>query len=294
MFVADDISPKVSGHVLLTGWQTGALSVVALVIEIAIAAWYVWSVVRLRRRGRIWSPWRTASFLGGMALVVVAVQSGVAAYDDSVFEIHVVQHLLLMNFAPILLVLGAPVTLALQASSRPSQQGLLKIIHHPVFESLTNPIFVVSLANLTMLVYFLSPIYRISLEHPLLHDYTHLHFLVSGYVFWSIVIGLDPSRWRLSYPAKLGMLAVGVPVNVILGIALTGARTSIAPEFHSLADTRAGGSVLWVLGELITVLAIAITVLQWMRYEEREGARADRRLDAAEAEAAQAADAEAR
>ncbi len=286
IFVADDISPNVSAHVLLTGWQTDALSVFALVIEAAIAAWYLWSVLRLRRRGRIWSPWRTASFVAGMAIVVVAVQSGLAAYDDSVFEIHVVQHLLLMNVAPILLVLGAPVTLALQASSRPSQQGLLKIIHHPIFETLTHPIFVVSLANLTMLVFFLSPIYRISLEHPLFHDYTHLHFLVSGYVFWSVVIGLDPSRWRLSYPAKLAMLAVSVPVNVILGIALTGARTSIAPEFHTLADTHAGGSVLWVVGELITVVAIAITVVQWMRYEEREGVRADRRLDAAEAETA--------
>lgn len=282
MLLADAISPPVSAHVLLTGWQTDFLDNIALVIEIAIAAWYVWCVFRLKRRGRRWSPWRTASFLGGMFLVVVAVQSGVAAYDDSVFEIHVVQHLLLMNFAPILMVLGAPVTLALQASSRRTQRGILKVIHHPVVEFVTSPIFVVVLVNLTMLVYFLSPLYQISLEHPLFHDYTHLHFLVSGYLFWSVVIGLDPSRWRLSYPAKLGMLAVGIPVNAIMGIALTGARISIAPKFHDLADTQAGGSVLWIVGELITVMAIGITIHQWMRYEEREAARSDRRLDAAD------------
>jgi len=115
MFLADAISPSVSIHKLLTGWQTGYLSLIALGIELAIAGWYVWSVRRLAKRGRRWSSWRTVSFLVGTLLVVIAVQSGLAAYDDEVFKMHVIQHLILMNFAPILYALGAPMTLALQA-----------------------------------------------------------------------------------------------------------------------------------------------------------------------------------
>ena len=75
--------------------------------------------------------------------MIVAVQSGLAAYDDEVFAAHVVQHLLLMNFAPILFALSAPMTLALQASGRPTQQRLLKVLHHPVVEFVTNPVVVV-------------------------------------------------------------------------------------------------------------------------------------------------------
>ena len=134
-----------------------------------------------------------------------------------------------------------------------------------------------------MLVYFLSPFYNFSLEHPLVHDLTHLHFLVSGCLFWWLVVGRDPSRWRLSYPAKLGFLAGGIPVNAVLGVSLTGATASIAAHFHSLGDTHVGGSVLWVAGELTSLIAMGIVLYQWMQYEERQAVRADRRGDAAAA-----------
>jgi putative copper resistance protein D len=278
--LADAISPPIRLHTLLTGFQTDGLSLVSLAIELGLALWYVLSVRRLAKRGRSWSPWRTASFLGATFLVIVAVQSGLAAYDDQVFAAHVVQHLLLMNFAPILYALSAPVTLALQASDRPTQQRLLKLLHHPVVEFITNPVLVVTVTYGTMIVYFLTPFYNLSLEHPLLHDLTHLHFLISGCLFWWLVVGRDPSRWRLSYPAKLGILAVGVPVTAILGVSLTGARVSIAPLFHTVADTQRGGSILWIVGELTTFAAMGLIVFQWMRFEEREAVRADRLLDA--------------
>ena len=283
LFLADAVSPPVTLHGLLTGWQTDTPDLVAEGVEAALAVWYLWSARRLARRGRHWSGWRSASFVGGLVLVMVAVQSGLASYDDSVFAMHVIQHLLLMNFAPILLALGAPVTLALQASSRRTQQGLLKIIHHSVVEALTHPSVVVPLAYGTMMVYFLTPFYQFSLEHPVVHEFTHLHFLVSGALFWWLMVGLDPSRWRLSYGHKLGILAVGIPVTAILGLSLTTARTSVAPLFHSVADTHAGGSILWVVGELTTLIAMGIIVYQWMRAEERKAERADRRLDALEA-----------
>lgn len=274
------VSPPVSVHRLLTGWQTDALSLAALGVELALAAWYLWAVHRLARRGRRWSPWRTASFLGGTALVVAAVQSGLASYDDSVFVVHVAQHLLLMNFAPILFALSAPMTLALQSSSRRTQRLLLKVLHHRVVEVVTHPAFVAVVGFGTMIGYFLTPFYQFSLEHPLVHDLTHLHFLVAGALYWWAVVGIDPSRWRLSHPQKLGLLAIGIPVSAVLGLTLTGSRLSVAPLFHSLSDTHAGGSVLWIMGELTTLLAMGIIVYQWLAHEEREAARNDRRLEA--------------
>ncbi|HXQ43619.1 MAG TPA: cytochrome c oxidase assembly protein [Acidimicrobiales bacterium] len=281
MLLADAVSPPVSVHTLLTGWQTDPLSLLTLVVEVALAAWYVVSVRRLAARGRAWSTARIVCFLAGTALLVVAVQSGLAAYDDQVFWVHVVQHLLLMNFAPILLALSAPVTLALQASSRRTQRVLLGILHHPVVEVVTHPVVVVVAAYGTMLVYFLSPFYNFSLEHPWVHDLTHLHFLVSGCLFWWLVVGRDPTRWRLSFPAKIGFLAAGIPINAVLGVSLTGATASIAPHFHTLGDTHVGGSVLWVVGELTSLIALGIVLYQWMQYEERAAVRADRRSDAA-------------
>ena len=170
-------------------------------------------------------------------------------------------------------------TLALQASSRRTQERLLKVLHHPVVSFITNPLVAASTVYVTMIGYFLTPFYNFSLEHPLVHDLSHLHFLITGCIFWWVVIGADPSRWHLSYPAKLGLLATGIPVTAVLGLALTGARTSIAPAFHTVADTRAGGSLLWVVGELTMLTAMGLLLFQWMRFDEREAIRADRRAD---------------
>lgn len=282
MLFGDEISPPVQVHDLLTSWQTDWMSLVALTIELGIAVVYVLGVIRLARRGRHWSPWRTASFMLGTLAVVAAIQSGLASYDDSVFQCHVIQHLLLMNVAPIFYALGAPVTLALQASERQTQRRLLKVLHSRAVEFITHPLLVAINFAGTMLIFFLTPFYQFSLEHPLLHELTHLHFLISGILYWWLVVGVDPSRWRLSFPAKLGYLAVGIPTTTILGLALTQSRTSIAPLFHSLSDTHAGGAILWILGELFTLGAMGIVVVQWMAVDRREAIRGDRQADAAE------------
>lgn len=277
------VSPPVQVHQLLFGWQHGWLDLVSLAVEIAVASLYVAGARCLARRGRRW-PWRrTVPFLAGMVLVVVAVQSGLASYDDSVFTLHVVQHIVLMHAAPILLVLGAPVTLCLQASPARVQTRLARLLHHRAVTVLTHPVVVVVAAEVAMIVYFLSPFYVFSLRHPLVHDLSHLAILALGFFYWGLIVGTDPLHWRPSYPVKLGALAVSIPVNVFLGLGLISSRTSIAPGFHTLADTHTGGAVLWILSELIMVVAIAIVVHRWMRFEEREALRADRRLDAEDA-----------
>src|ERR1017187_9339327 len=195
-------------------------------------------------------------------------------------SIHVIQHLLLMNVAPIFLVLGAPVTLALQASGRRTQTTILRVLHHPIVEVITNPLVVLFFFSVTMIAYFLTPFYQFSLEHPLVHDLTHLHFLITGCLYWWLVVGVDPSRWRLTPPMKLGFLAVDIPVGTLLGLGLTQASVSVAPSFHTLADTQQGGGLLWIASELFTFAAIGIVVFQWMRSDTREAARGDRRADA--------------
>ena len=281
MFLADAISPPVTLHTLLIGWQTDWLSLLTLVIDIALAGGYLFGTRTLAGKGRRWSPWRTTSFLSGIVAIVIATDSGLASYDDSVFTVHVTQHLLLMNVAPILLVLGAPVTLALQASGRSTQTAILGVLHNPIVEIITNPIVVLVFFSATMVGYFLTPFYQFSLEHPLVHDLTHLHFLITGCLYWWLVVGVDPSRWHLSYPIKLGFLAVDIPVGTLLGLGLTQTNTSVAPAFHTLADTHNGGAILWIASEIFTFAAMGIVVFQWMRADVREAARSDRRADVA-------------
>jgi putative copper resistance protein D len=81
----------------------------------ALAAVYVIAVVRLRRRGDVWPTGRLVSWLAGCAALVAATCSGVRAYGSAMFSVHMVEHMTLNMFVPVLLVLGAPATLALRA-----------------------------------------------------------------------------------------------------------------------------------------------------------------------------------
>jgi putative copper resistance protein D len=252
---------------------------VATAISVAVFVAYLGGVRRLAQRSRTWSPWRTASFGTGIVTVFIATGSGLASYDDSVFVMHVIQHLLLMNVAPIFLALGAPVTLALQASERGTQTRILGLLHSKVVKAVTFPVVTAVMSYVTMLVYFLTPIYVYSQQHPLLHEYVHLHFLIAGCLYWWPVVGRDPSSWKMSYPVRLVYLATGVPINAMIGIALTMNRASIDPSVHSIADTHSGGAVLWGVSELLLLAGIAVMYIQWCRWEDREAARSDRRLD---------------
>src|SRR5437763_13318453 len=97
-----------------TQWQSAPAVSVAVA---AAAGLYCWGVVRVARRHpvRPWPAWRTGCFLAGLAVIVIALQSGVGSYDDVLFWDHMVQHLMLIMIAPPLLILGEPITLLLHA-----------------------------------------------------------------------------------------------------------------------------------------------------------------------------------
>jgi len=263
---------------LLTKWQTGPFSLAALTVVICLGVAYLVGVRRLASRGRRWSPLRTLSFLLGVLAVVVGLCSGVAYYSNRVFYVHAVQHVILMNGAAILFALGGPMTLWLQASGRPLQTRLLRLLNSKTFEIITFPVLVASVSYVVMIVYFLSPLYIFSEQHEPFLDFVNAGIIFSGCLYWWPVVGLDPSRWKLSFPAKLGYLATGIPVTTFLGLGLISTTTSIDPAIHTLADTHAGGGALWVLSELFTLGAMGAVLVQLMHSEEREAARYDRRM----------------
>jgi cytochrome c oxidase assembly factor CtaG len=271
------ISPPVHLHRLLTDWQWRFWPAdVALAVILAVGAVYLWGVRRLHARGRRWPVRRAASFGAGLIVMVVAVVSGVASYDTSVFTVHVIQHLLLMMVAPPLLAMGAPVTLALQASSRPTQTGLLRLLRSSPVAVISMPLVAAGLYYAAMYVDLGSSFYRYSVVHPLVHDASHVVMFSLGYVYWWSILGFDRTSRQLPLPVRVGGLVVGMPFEVFLGIALLSSRSSIAAQ-HTLSDTHAGGGAFWVLSMLITGAGAGVLLLQWMRQEERRGVREDRR-----------------
>jgi putative copper resistance protein D len=279
---------------LLTVWRFDALLGVAAV---ALAGAYVIGVLRLRRRGDSWPPGRLVAWLFGCAALLVATSSGVRAYGSAMFSVHMGEHMALNMFIPVFLVLGAPITLALRAlpaagTGHPPgpREWLLWLVHSPVSRFLSHPAtaFVLFVGSLYA-VYF-TPLFDTLVRYHWGHELMSLHFLITGYLFFWGIIGIDPGPKRLPFIGRLGMLFAVMPFHAFFGIA-TMTMTSILggtfyrsldlPWLTSLNDDQhLGGALAWGSSELPIIVVVVALVVQWARQDRRAAVRTDRHADA--------------
>jgi putative copper resistance protein D len=262
-------------------------------VLLLIAAGYLYGVLRLHRRGDRWPVVRTIAFLGpGLGSIAAVTVSGLAAYDTSLLSVHMVQHMGLSMVAPIFLALGAPVTLALRTLPAGGRRRLVAVLHSRPVRVVTFPLVAFAGFVVTPFALYFTDLYRLSLEHPLVHEWVHLHFLVIGCLFFWPLIGLDPLPGRWPHPGRLLLMVMMVPFHTVLGLTIMQSTGLLAGDWYpSLAlgwadpsaDQRLAGGILWAGGELVSVGVLGVLVRQWIVASEREAARVDRELDRAEA-----------
>ncbi|MBB3752181.1 putative copper resistance protein D [Mycolicibacterium sp. BK634] len=279
---------------LLTAWRFDVLIGIAALV---LAGAYVVGVVRLRRRGDSWPPGRLVAWLFGCAALLFTTGSGVRAYGSAMFSVHMGEHMALNMFIPVFLVLGAPITLALRAlptagAGNPPgpREWLLWLVHSPVSRFLSHPAtaFVLFVGSLYA-VYF-TPIFDTLVRYHWGHEFMSLHFLITGYLFFWGIIGIDPGPKRLPFIGRLGLLFAVMPFHAFFGIA-TMTMTSVLggsfyrslhlPWLSSLTDDQhLGGAIAWGSSELPIIVVVVALVVQWARQDRRTAARTDRHADA--------------
>ncbi|MCV7081065.1 cytochrome c oxidase assembly protein [Mycolicibacterium insubricum] len=279
---------------ILTTWRfdtfLGAAGVVA-------AAAYLAGYLLLRRRGDTWSTGRLVSWLSGCALLVFDTSSGLRAYGSAMFSVHMAEHMLLNMFVPVLLVLGGPVTLALR-TLHPAGHGhppgprewLLTLVHSRVTTFLSHPVtaFVLFVASL-YIVYFTS-LFDHLVRYHWGHELMSTHFLITGYLFFWAIIGIDPGPKRLPFLGRLALLFAVMPFHAFFGIALMTMENVIGGTFYrylalpwvdSLVDDQhLGGSIAWGSSELPVIIVVIALVAQWAGSDRRAARRSDRHADA--------------
>lgn len=248
----------------------GALGLVA--VAYVISSWNLHA-----RRDVRWPAVRTLAFLLGLLLIFTAVGSGLAAYDDTSFPAHVIQHLLLMMVAPPLLALGSPVTLLLQVSPRHIQRQVIRFLHRPAVQFVSGPASWV-LYFASMWLYFRTPLYALSLHNQAFHNSTHAFFLLVGYLYWQSLLGADPAPKRPGYGIRLAGLLVGMIGEAGLGFILITLPRPLAHRY-SLAATHNGGQLFLMGAMMVTGAALALLLAQWAQADERRALRLDARFD---------------
>ncbi|MBB4689457.1 cytochrome c oxidase assembly protein [Amycolatopsis jiangsuensis] len=276
---------------LFTDWR---FDLVYGTVAIVLAVVYLAGVRRLRLRGDQWPVGRTVAWLAGCLVILLATSSGIGRYAPAMFSVHMGNHMLLSMVAPVLLVLGGPVTLALRAlppAGRDAAPGprewLLAAVHSPVSRFLTNPIVALLLFVGSFYALYFSGLFDSALDYHWAHLAMNAHFLLVGYVFYWPVIGVDPAPRRLPPIGRLGMMFGAMPFHAFFGVILMNMQTVIGREFYTslrlpwvgdlLSDQRLGGGIAWASGEVPVLLVLIALLVQWARADEREAKRRDRR-----------------
>jgi cytochrome c oxidase assembly factor CtaG len=278
---------------LLTGW-TFDPAMAALLL--AVAAFYLYGVWVLRRRGDSWSWARTGSFVVlGLGSAAVATQSAVAAYDTVLLSAHMVQHMLLSMVTPVFLALGAPVTLALRTLTATPRGWLLRLLHSRVARVLAFPPVAFALFVLSPWALYLTDWYEATLRSAYLHEMLHVHFLVVGSLFFWPLLGVDPVPGRVAYPFRMLTVFATLPFHAFLGVTVMSMSTLIARDWYTglhlgwgptpAEDQYLAGGLLWGSGDVVGLVFFGVLFVQWVRHSQREAVREDRRLDRLEARA---------
>jgi putative copper resistance protein D len=249
---------------------------------VVAAGLYLWGVLRVRRRhpARPWPLPRTALFLGGLAVVVIATQSGIGRYDDVLFWDHMVQHLMLLMIAPPLLVVGQPATLLLHASRNPLHTWTKKTLRSRVVAGLTWPPFGAALYLVTIVGTHLTSFMNLVLTNGAVHDGEHALYLAAGYIYFLPLIGREPIRWRVSYPSRIFLLFIAMPVDAFTGLILGSDSTNPFPALATqrpswapspISDVHTGGAVMWVGGAGIMFALVMAVFFAWSRESRSDG-----------------------
>jgi len=263
---------------------------------IVFAALYLAGVRRLRRRGDGWPPGRTVAWLLGCMALLFVTSSGVGRYMPAMFSMHMVAHMLLSMLVPILLVLGGPVGLALRALPAAGRgdppamrEWLLAALHSRLSRLLTNPVVATALFVAGFYGLYLGGLFDAAVGSHMGHVVMNVHFLVSGYLFYWVVIGVDPTPRPIPPLAKVAVVFATLPLHAFFGVVLMGMPTVLGESFYRslhlswhtdlLGDQRLGGGIAWAAGEIPLVVVMIALLVQWSRGDRRTARRLDRAAD---------------
>jgi cytochrome c oxidase assembly factor CtaG len=284
-------SPTVAN--LITVWRFDPLlGTAAIVLGVA----YLYAVRRLHRRHDAWPVGRTVAWVTGCVALLISTSSGVRAYGSAMFSVHMGEHMALNMFVPVLLVLGAPVTLALRVLPPAGSDGqpgprewVLWFVHSPVTRFLSHPMTAFALFVGSLYVVYFTPLFDTLIRYHWGHEFMSVHFLLTGYLFYWGIIGVDPGPKRLPFLGRLGLLFAVMPFHAFFGIATMTMSSNLGDYFYrSLSlpwianlsdDQHLGGAIAWGSSELPVLIVVIALVAQWARQDRRDGARKDRHSD---------------
>ena len=269
-------------------WLWGTVAVVAILL-------YVGGVVRLMRRGDRWPVGRTIVWVLGWVIFIWSVCGAPGVYGRVSFSWHMTSHMTIAMIVPILLVLAAPITLIARVES-PRKDGtygpreiVLGLVHSKYVAFWANPIVAGVNFVFGLIIFYYTPLFELALTTHTGHVLMVIHFLLAGYLFAMVLIGVDPGPRKWAPALRLVVLFATMSFHAFFGVAIQSSTSLLAPGFFSiihipwipdpLLDQQQGGAIAWGIGDVPSLLLAMLLVLSWVRSDDAEARRHDRQAD---------------
>ena len=292
LLTGEPLPPELTPIRFLTVWK---LDLVWAIICVAAIVAYLIGVRRLARRGDKWPLIRTVSWVTGMLVLFYTTSGALNAYQEYLFSIHMIGHMILAMGIPVLLVPGAPVTLLMRAvekrtdESRGVREWVLWAVHTKYARFVANPLVAAVLFASSLVTFYYTPLFAWATNEHIGHEWMIVHFLITGYLFAQALIGIDPGPVRLPYAARLLLLIATMAFHAFFGLSLMDGNGLLLADWYGamgrtwgeapLDDQHTGGAIAWGIGELPTAALTIIVSIQWFNSDAREAKRLDRQSD---------------
>ena len=277
-------------------WFTASkIDLVWLLVSVLGIALYLAGVRRLVKRGDKWSLPRTLSWIAGMLLLAWITCGPMGVYEQYLFSVHMIAHMMLTMAVPLLLVPGAPVTLISRAvkartdGSRGVREWVLWAVHTPYARFVANPYFAAVNFAASLVVFYYTPLFGWSTRDHLGHEWMVVHFIITGYLFVQSLVGIDPGPKPINYPVRLMIMLGTLTFHALFGLSLMMGNGLLLSDWfgamgrtwgqNPLQDQQTGGAIAWGIGEFPAAFLTLLVSVQWFKSDARDAKRLDRASD---------------
>lgn len=286
------LPPEFTIDMWFTGWDVDILWLMAGALGLFF---YVAGAWRMHRRGDRWPIHRTVFWILGILLLVWVTCGPLNLYQEYLFSVHMLGHMMLAMAIPLLLVSGAPITLAMRAidkrddGTRGGREWILWAVHSPFSRVITHPFVAAGIFIGSLWAFYFTDIVRWAMYEHLGHEWMIIHFIISGYLFAMTLVGVDPIPYRLPYAGRLITLIAVMAMHAFFGVAIMMQEGLMVAEWFGsmgrtwgptpMEDQYIGGGIAWSIGEIPTLILAITVAIQWSRDDTKVQRRTDRAAD---------------
>lgn len=264
-------------HIDWLSWGVDPFGITAIIV----LGVYLRGVRKWKRRSRPHSRWRTASFVSGSIVVLIALMSPLDLLAERYFLLHQIQHILLRMVGPVLIMLGAPVTPILRGLPESTRAAIVRPLVtsariRVAYGVATHPVIMVG-GFVGIFVFWLIPgPHDMSVNNSWIHLFMHGTLFGISMLFWWEIIDPKPRRSRMHYGARSLVLGLVAIPNTVVSAGITFADSVLYSAYDQVGmtwvlepiiDQQAGGVVGWLVVDMMSVVGIGIVFTKWYRSE---------------------------